>query len=68
MRITFTRNGKGATLCNFCESVWFAGKDIRLDNAGSLPAYEAGDNLEFTINEWLDKDQDHQPAAYPTYK
>ena len=68
VKVTFKESGKGAYLCDFCESLWLEGSSISANTGFMLSSYQRGVEHEYTLEESEGKDQEHRPARYPTYK
>lgn len=69
VKIKFKHDGKVAFLCDFCEAFWFEDEHIKSSTGHVLESYgQGGEDFEYPIEELPEKDQDHQPARYVSYK
>lgn len=67
VKVRFKETGKRAHLCNFCESLWFEGKDIALGTAFTLSSYQRGVEREYSFDELSEKDKDHRVVRYAKF-
>jgi transcription elongation factor Elf1 len=63
--IALKMRGEEAVLCDFCETLWLKGEEIKYDTGHP---YNETRDYEYIIEEAEDRDQDHRKAAYPEYK
>lgn len=68
VRIKFKETGLRAFLCDYCESIWFEGRDISPNTAFMLRTFQRGIDREYTLDEAEDKDQEHRPARHVNYR
>lgn len=68
VKIRFKDSGKGAYLCDFCESLWLEGTHVSLGTGYLLDSYQRGVEREYTLEENEDTDQEHRPARYVGYR
>lgn len=61
VKIRFKTNGRFAFLCDFCDALWFEGEDINIATNHTLRSFTQEQELEYSIEEINEKDQDHQP-------
>lgn len=59
VKIKFKVSGRFASLCEFCDTLWFDHEMIASTTGHTLRAYSQGNEHEF--DELNDQDQDHQP-------
>jgi hypothetical protein len=56
-----------ASLCQFCETMWYADEQINPHSGHTLRSYSDGTGQEHTLEEVLEEDQEHQSAEYKKY-
>jgi hypothetical protein len=60
-KIVFKENGKRGSLCDFCDAWWFEGETIGIMSNHTLSSFSKREDLEYTIEEIDEKDQEHRP-------
>ena len=66
-RVRFKTTERNAYLCDLCEALWFVGEEIGITTAHTLSAHR-GEDVEYSLDENEDKDQEHRSARYVHYK
>jgi bifunctional N-acetylglucosamine-1-phosphate-uridyltransferase/glucosamine-1-phosphate-acetyltransferase GlmU-like protein len=67
-KIILKQGQKEAYLCDICEALWFEGENIKNHTAHTLRSYSQGENIEYSVEEAEEKDQEHRSAKYPNNK
>lgn len=62
-QIAFKKDGKKASLCDFCDALWFEGETIGILSNRTLRSYSDSQGRDYTIEEINEKDQEHQPIT-----
>ena len=59
--IVFKKDGKKGSLCDYCDALWLEGETIGIMSSHTLRSFSNSEDLEYTIEEINEKDQDLQP-------
>lgn len=57
-----------AMMCDFCETVWLRGEEIKCNTGHPFNITRKREDLEYTLGESEDKDQEHRSAEYTHIK
>ncbi len=68
VHVILKMSGEEASLCDYCNTLWVEGEDINASSVITLDIAKASGDVEFTLEESEEEDQDHRSANYPTYK
>lgn len=68
VKIRFKRSERVAYLCDFCQALWFEGEEINFATGHTLDSYREGGDVDYTLDEVQEKDQNHQPVDYKNYR
>jgi hypothetical protein len=65
--IVLKMSGDQASLCNYCETLWLQGEQIKY-NTGHPYDVARKDDREYTMEVSEEKDQEHRPAQFTDKK
>lgn len=68
LKIALKMTGEEATLCDFCETLWLKGEEIKYNTGHPYDEAKYVADREYTVEEAEEKDQEHRKAAYPKFK
>ena len=62
-KIKFKETGMIGFLCDYCDALWLEGERIAVTSNRTLRSYTRDEDLEYSIEELDEKDQEHQPLT-----
>ncbi len=62
IQIRYKNTGQKASLCEYCDTVWFASEAISITTGHALRSLSEDNDLDYTIDELDEQDQDHRPV------
>lgn len=67
-KISFKDISKTAYICDFCDSMWFENEQIEFDTGRIFSSISGNKDLEYSVNELSEKDQNHGSVMYPNIR
>lgn len=63
-KVIIKMTGEEASLCDYCETLWLMGEEIKYNTGHPFDVVKQGEALEYTLEESEDEDQEHRSTKY----